>query len=175
MQSLLHSVPTTLPQATTDPHLCQRLLDTHGHIWVSFLWGHCSFLLGPGVHKILFVPSKNLFPQSCLSSGSSLVGLLATSSQSSAVSRSAAPRAPVPAAGHIPPQETLRHSSGSVSVGWACVLCPFPDLGSSDDQVLGECAVQGGPCVLITSPVPASWFPRCATRTPSQMCCMSPL
>ena len=24
----------------------------------------------------------------------------------------------------VPPQETLRHSSGSVSVGWACVLCP---------------------------------------------------
>ena len=32
-----------------------------------------------------------------------------------------------PAAGHcwpIPPKETLRHSSGSVSVGWVCVLCP---------------------------------------------------
>ena len=29
--------------------------------------GHCSFLLGPGVHKILFVPSKSLFPQSCVS------------------------------------------------------------------------------------------------------------
>ena len=25
------------------------------------LWGHCSFLLGPGVHKVLFVPSKSLF------------------------------------------------------------------------------------------------------------------
>ena len=24
----------------------------------------------------------------------------------------------------VPPQETLRHSSSSVSVGWACVLCP---------------------------------------------------
>ena len=34
--------------------------------------GHCSFLLGPGVHKILFVPSKNLFPQSCVSSGGSM-------------------------------------------------------------------------------------------------------
>ena len=27
----------------------------------------------------------------------------------------------------LPPQETLRHSSGSVSVGWACILCPFQD------------------------------------------------
>ena len=59
---LLHSVPPTLQQATTDPGLRQRLLDTHRHVWVSFLWGHCSFLLGAGVHKVLFVPSKSLFP-----------------------------------------------------------------------------------------------------------------
>ena len=41
-----------------------------------------------------------------------------------AIPRFATPRAP--AAGHCspaPPQETLRHVSGSVSVGWACVLC----------------------------------------------------
>ena len=61
MHALLHSVPPTLQQATADPRLCQRLLDTHGRVWVSFLWGHCSFLLGPGMHKVLFVPSKNLF------------------------------------------------------------------------------------------------------------------
>ena len=30
--------------------------------------GHCSFLLGPGAHKVLFVPSKSLLPQSCGSS-----------------------------------------------------------------------------------------------------------
>ena len=24
----------------------------------SLLWRHCSFLLGPGVHKVLFVPSR---------------------------------------------------------------------------------------------------------------------
>ena len=29
------------------------------------MWGHCSFLLGPGVHKVLFVLSKSLFPQAC--------------------------------------------------------------------------------------------------------------
>ena len=52
----------TLQQATADPHLCQRLLDTHRQIWVSLFWGHCSVLLGPGVHKVLFVPSKSLFP-----------------------------------------------------------------------------------------------------------------
>ena len=81
MHTLLHSVPLTLQQATTDPRLCQRLLDTHGQVWVSLLWGHCSFLLGPGTHKVLSVPSKSLFAQSCVSSGSSVVGLMVTSSK----------------------------------------------------------------------------------------------
>ena len=68
----------TLQQATTDPCLCWRLLDTHRQVWVSLFWGHCSFLLGPGAHKVLFIPSKSLFPQSCVSSGGSIVGLMAT-------------------------------------------------------------------------------------------------
>ena len=42
-----------------------EILDTRGHVWVSFLWGHCSFLLGPSAHKVLFVPSKSLFPVLC--------------------------------------------------------------------------------------------------------------
>ena len=62
MQALLIFVPPTLHQATTNPCLCQRLLDTPGQVWVRLLWGHCSFLLGPGAHKVLFVASKNLFP-----------------------------------------------------------------------------------------------------------------
>ena len=85
----------TLHQATTDPHLCWRLLDTHGQVWVSLLWGRCSFLLGPGVHKVLFVPFKSLFRQSYVSSGISVVGLIVTSSKRAyAIPRSAAPRAP---------------------------------------------------------------------------------
>ena len=95
MHALLHSVPPTLQQATPDPCLRWRLLDTHGQVWVSFLWGHCFFPLGPGAHKVLFVPSKSLFPQSCVSSGSSMVGLMATSSKKAyATPRSAALRAP---------------------------------------------------------------------------------
>ena len=51
--------------------------------------------------KILFVPSKSLFPQSCVSSGSSVVGLMATSfKRAYARPRSTAPRAPAPAAVH---------------------------------------------------------------------------
>ena len=52
MHALLHSVPQTLQQATANPGLCQRLLDTHGQVWVSLFCGHCSFLLGPGAHKV---------------------------------------------------------------------------------------------------------------------------
>ena len=101
MYALLYSVPPTLQQATTDPHLCWRLLDTHGQVWVSLMWGHCSFLLDPGAHKVLFVPSKSLFPQSCVSSGSSTVGLMVTSSKRAyATPRSAAPRVPAPPAAH---------------------------------------------------------------------------
>ena len=119
--ALLHSVPLTLQQATTDPVFCQRLLDTHRQVWASLLWGHCSFLLGPGAHKVLFVPFKSLFPQSYVSSGGSMVGLMVTSSKRAyAIPRSAAPRAPAHLAGHcwpVPVQETLKHSSVSVSVG----------------------------------------------------------
>ena len=102
-------------RATANPRLCRKFLDTHEKVWVSLLWGHCAFLLGPGAHKVLFVPSQSLFPQSCLSSGSSVVGLMATSSKRAyAVPKSAAPRAPE--AIHCwptPPQETLKHSSVS--------------------------------------------------------------
>ena len=38
----------TLQQATADPRLHWRLLDTHEQVWVSLLRGYCSFLLGPG-------------------------------------------------------------------------------------------------------------------------------
>ena len=55
--SAAHSAPSSAA-ATTDPRLHHGLLDSHGQVWVSLLWGHCSFLLGSGSHKILFVPSK---------------------------------------------------------------------------------------------------------------------
>ena len=91
----------TLQQATTHPHPHQRLLDTHRQVWVSLLWGHCSFLLGPGVHRLLFVPSKSLFPQSYVCSGGSMVGLTATSSKGGLCHlRSTAARVPALVAGH---------------------------------------------------------------------------
>ena len=158
-------------------------LETPGHSWaclgqflVGSLWG--PFLLGPGVHKVLFVPSKSLCPQSCLSSDGSMVGLMATSSKRAyAIPRSAAPRAPVPEAGHCPGTST-----GDTQTQFWLSLCglgmhfvSFSGLSSSGDQVLGQCTVPGGPCILITSLVPATWFPRCAMRAPSQVCPMFPL
>ena len=74
---------------------------TPGQAWVSLLWGHCSFLMGAGAHKVLFVRSKSLSPQSCVSSGGSMVGLMVTSSRRAyAIPRSAAPRCPARAAIH---------------------------------------------------------------------------
>ena len=74
------------------------------------------------VHTVLFVPSKSLFPQSCVRSGSSMVELMVTSSKRPyVIPRSAAPRTPAPALGHwwpLPLQKTLKHSSGSVAVGF---------------------------------------------------------
>ena len=101
MQALLDSVPPNLQHATTDPHLHQRLLDTHEQVWVSLLWDHCSFFLGPGALKVLLVPSQSLFPQSFVTSGGPMVGLMVTSSKRAyAIPRPAAPRAPAPVAAH---------------------------------------------------------------------------
>ena len=73
----------------------------HGQVWVSLLWGCCSFVLGPAAHQALSVPSWSLLPQSCGSSDGSVVGLMAISSKRAyARPRSAAPRAPAPAAVH---------------------------------------------------------------------------
>ena len=116
----------------TDACLCQRLLDPHGQVWVSILWGHCSFLLGPGAYKILFVPSQSLFSQSCISSGSSVVRLMAISSKSIyAIPRSTAPRAPAPAEVHC----------------WTCTSSG----GTQTQFCLSLCRVSGPLCPLSIS------------------------
>ena len=125
MHTVPYSLPLTLNQATADPCLHWRLLNTHGQVWVSLLWGHCSFLLSPGAHKVLFVPFKSLFSQCCVSSGGSIVGLMVTSSKRAyAIPRSAAPTAPV--AGHcwpVPPQEIFIHSkAGLAQALWSLLV-----------------------------------------------------
>ena len=91
-------------------------LETPGHSWAGLgqsLVGHCSFLLGPGAYEVLFVSSKSLIPSpvSVLA-----VGLMATSSKRAyAIPKSAAPRAPAPAAGHCWPVLHSRHSNTFLS------------------------------------------------------------
>ena len=103
-----HAGTATLsaPNPAAGHHLPTPLLAIPGHSRASLgqsivISPMCSFLLGPGVHKVLFVPSKSLFPQSCVSSGVSMVGLTVTSSKRAyATPRSASSRAPAPAAVH---------------------------------------------------------------------------
>ena len=131
-------MPPTLQQATADPCLCQRLLDIHRHVWVSVFWGHCSFLLGPGAHKVLFVPSQSLFPQSCVSSGGSMVGLMANSSHGAyAIPRSTAPRVLPPQQSTADPYLLRRHPNTVLSQSlwglWVlvctrCVWAPWVSL-----------------------------------------------
>ena len=82
-----------------------------------------SLLLSPGswCTKGSVCARQKSISQACVSSGSSMVELMATSLERAyAITRSAAPRAPVPVAVHcwpVPPQKMLKHSSVSVSVG----------------------------------------------------------
>ena len=120
MQALLYSVPPTLQKASVEPRLHQRLLATHRQVWVNLLLGHCSFLLVLVFTRFCLCP-PSVFPQSSVSSGSSMVGLMATSSKRAyAIPKSAAPSAASSAAVNCWPvstQETLKHCSVSVSLG----------------------------------------------------------
>ena len=87
------------------PFLCQGLLNSQASL-VQSLMG--SFI----------VPSKSLFPQSCVSSGSSMVGLMMTSSKRAyAIPRSVAPRAPPPGQATADPYLCRRHSN-TQRQGW---------------------------------------------------------
>ena len=111
-----------------DPRLHWRLPDTHRQVRDSLLWGHCSFLLGPGAQGSVCALQESI-SQSGVSSGGSMVGLMATSSKrANAIPRSAAPRAPVPEADHrrpVPPQERLTVLSQSLWGPWVLVHTRF--------------------------------------------------
>ena len=62
LPGMLQSVPLTPRQATFDPYLHQRLLDTLRKVWLSLLWGHCFFLLGPGAHKVFCALQESVYP-----------------------------------------------------------------------------------------------------------------
>ena len=103
------------------PWLHWRLLDVPRQVWVSLWWGSVLLTLGSWCTQGSVCALQESISQSCVSPGSFMVGLMATSSKRAyAIPKSAAPRAAAPVAVHcwpVLPQETLGHSSVSVSVG----------------------------------------------------------
>ena len=103
-RALLHSAP--YPAA--GHHQPTPPMETPGHSQaslVSLLWGHCPFLLGPGAQGSVCAHQESV-SQSCVSSGTSVVGLMVTSSKRAYAIPKSASRAPVPAAVHcwpVPP------------------------------------------------------------------------
>ena len=72
-----HACTATLsvPDPATGHRRPKPLTETLGHSQTSlgqFLVGSLTSLLGPGVHKVLFVLSKSLYPQSCVCSGGTM-------------------------------------------------------------------------------------------------------
>ena len=50
---LLLRMTLTPQQATVNPCLHLRLPNTYRQVWLNLLWGHCSFLLGPGAQTFI--------------------------------------------------------------------------------------------------------------------------
>ena len=86
------------PNPTAGPCLRWRVLDTPGQVWVNLLWSQCSLLLGLVCTGSVCALQESV-SQSCVSSGSTMVGLMVTASKRAyATPKSAASRAPAPAA-----------------------------------------------------------------------------
>ena len=114
---------TQCPQPCSRPPRPTPLPDTPGHPQASPGQSPMgSLLFPPGSWCTRFCCAlQESISQSCVSSGSSMVGLMATSSKRTyAITKSAAPGTPAPVADHhqpVPPQEMLKHSSVSISAG----------------------------------------------------------
>ena len=107
---------THCPQPSSRPHRPVPLLETPGHSQASLgqsLVG--SLLLSPGscyTQGSVWALQESIFPVLC-NSGSSLVGLMVTSSKRTlAVPKSAAPRAP-----------SLRQCTGFPLTRWLLLIC----------------------------------------------------
>ena len=113
--------------ATTDPCLCWRCGHSQASL-IQSLFGSLLLLLGPGAQGSICALQESI-SHFCVSSGSSMLGLMVISSKKTyAIPKSAAPRAPVPAAVHcwpVPPQEMLRDLSWSLWGRWVLVCTRF--------------------------------------------------
>ena len=113
------TLSVSTPAGLRQPTPLQGLLDTQAILGQSSVG---SLILSPGSWYTKFCcVLKRSISQSCINSGSSMVGLMVTSSKRAyTIPMSATPRALVPAVDHcrpIPPQEMLKHSFVLVSVG----------------------------------------------------------
>ena len=101
LPGLLYLVPLTLgrPLSThTSTRDSWTLTGKSGSVSCGIT---AAFSPGSWCAQLLSVSSKSLFPQSCVSSDGSMVGLMVTSSKRAyAIPMSAAPRAPAPRAVH---------------------------------------------------------------------------
>ena len=98
-------------QATTNPHVCWTLLGESESVSCG-VTAPFSWVL---MHKVLFVPSKSLFPQSSVSSGS-MVWFMATSSKRAyAISRTLHPES-LPLRQATPESYLLRRHSNTVEL-----------------------------------------------------------
>ena len=83
-RSHAHTAALSAPDPAAGHHQPMPLLETTGHSQASLgqsLVGSLLLYPGPGLHKVLSVPSKSLFPHPCVSSEVSMVGLMPTSSK----------------------------------------------------------------------------------------------
>ena len=106
----MHGITLSAPNTEAGCHQLTPLLETPGHPQASLRQSPVgSLLLSPGSCFTSFCCAlQETISQSCVSSGSSMVGLMVTSSKRAyAIPKPAVPRAPVPDADHhwpIPPQ-----------------------------------------------------------------------
>ena len=118
MLALLHSVP---PTCSRPP----RIHASTGNSWtLTGKSGSVSYGVTAPLSWVLVCtrfyfcpPRKSLFPHPCVSSGSSMVGLMTTSfKRAYAIPRSAAPRAPDSVAGHCWPELLLTSAAADPSL-----------------------------------------------------------
>ena len=137
MHVLPHSLAPTLNQVTTDPRLCWSLLNTPGQVWAVSCGVTVPFSWVLVLTKFCCALQESI-SQSCVSSRSSVVGLMATSSKRVyAIPKSAAPRAPALKQPTAEPYLHRRHSN--------TVLSLWGSLGPGAHKVcLSPLSVSGG-------------------------------
>ena len=152
-----HALLNSLKQGTTNLFLCQRLLDTHGHVGSVSCGVTAPFFGFWCTQAFVCALQESVLPVLCkfwwfygglngdfLQEGLCHIEVSCTQSPC------------------FRPLLTCTSTRDTQTQFWL-TLCglgmhfvPFPCLSGSGDHVLGECTLPGGPCVLITYLAPAA-------------------